>query len=214
MARKYKPAAITLDVLMPRMDGFKVLTALKSDPDPDVASIPVVMLTIQADKSVAFALGASDYLSKPVKKESLVEILQKYRCLDGEAVMVVEDSDDNRELLTRLLKDEGIDVIEAGNGKLGLAALEMEERLPSLIILDLMMPEMDGFEFADQVQQHEVWRTIPICVVTAKDLTSEEYNRLGGQVDKILAKGAFDPEEMSREIKQLLKRFMARKVGI
>ncbi|MEM7396817.1 MAG: response regulator, partial [Verrucomicrobiota bacterium] len=161
----------------------------------------------------AFALGASDYLTKPVKKEDLIGVLQKCRIHEDEAtVLLVEDSEDIRKLLVNLLNDEGMKVVEAANGRAGLDALETCE--PSLILLDLMMPEMDGFEFAALVQNSEKWQQIPICVITSKHLTEEEEASLEGRVDEILEKSSYTQEELFKEIRYLLKRFIAKEVEI
>ncbi|MDO9070349.1 MAG: response regulator, partial [Deltaproteobacteria bacterium] len=167
LARELQPDVITLDVMMPGLDGWAVLTELKAD--PALADIPVVMLTIVDNKNLGYALGASDYLTKPIQRERLLAVLEKYRRHPQPGpVLVVEDDPETREILRRLLEKEGCQVIAAENGRVALERLA--ESQPMLILLDLMMPEMDGFQFIDRVRQHENWRTIPIVVVTAKDL--------------------------------------------
>jgi len=201
LAHELRPDAITLDVLMPIMDGWSVLVALKAD--PDLADIPVVMLTIVDDKSKGYALGASDYVIKPVDRERLVAILAKYRSDSLPShVLVVEDEAATRELLRRVLEGEGWTVAEAENGR---AALDrVAEERPALILLDLMMPEMDGFAFMDELRRREGWGTIPVVVVTAKDLTTEDRLRLSGFVHRILQKGAYGREELLDEVRDLV----------
>ena len=201
LARELRPAAITLDVMMPGMDGWAILTALKAD--PLLADIPVIMLTIVDDKNLGYALGAADYLTKPVEWDRLAVILQKYRCAHPPCtVLVVEDDADTRDMLQRMLTRENWAVIEATNGRVALE--RMAESQPELILLDLMMPEMDGFGFLETLRQQDAWRSIPVVVVTAMDLTPEDHQRLNGYVEQILQKGAYSREELLHEIYHLV----------
>jgi GAF domain-containing protein/CheY-like chemotaxis protein len=204
-ARELRPDAITLDVMMPGMDGWAVLSALKAD--PEVAGIPVVMLTIVDDRNLGYALGAADYLTKPIDRERLVTVLEKYR--RDLPVLVVDDDVEVRQLLRRMLEPEGYTVVEAENGR---AALErLRDGSPSVVLLDLMMPEMDGFEFVAEFRRHEAWRSIPIIVVTAKDLSREDRDRLNGYVQKILQKGAHGRDELLAEVRELVASSVARR---
>ena len=198
LARELRPHAITLDVMMPGMDGWAVLSALKAD--PELADIPVIMLTMVDDRNLGYALGASDYLTKPVDRERLIAVLRRYR--RDLPVLVVDDDAGFRELMRRVLEREGYTVTEADNGRAGLA--ELREHLPGVILLDLMMPEMDGFEFLDEFRRHEAWRAIPIVVVTAKELTAEDHERLNGGVARILQKGASSRESLLVEVRELV----------
>ena len=201
LAKALKPAVIALDVLMPGMDGWAVLTALKAD--PDLADIPVIMLTIVDDKGMGYALGAADYLTKPIDWERLPDTLRKYQQARPQCpVLVVEDDADLREMMRRTLENGGWAVIEAANGRVALERL-IEQR-PELILLDLMMTEMDGFQFLEEVRKHEEWRSIPIVVVTAKDLTEEDHRRLSASVARVLQKGLYSREEMMREVRDLV----------
>ncbi len=197
-ARELRPDAITLDVMMPGMDGWAVLSALKAD--PDTAEIPVVMLTIVDDKNLGYALGASDYLTKPIDRERLVTVLKQHR--RDRPVLVVDDDAEVRQLLRRMLEPEGYTVTEADNGRTALGHLR--DVAPGVILLDLMMPEMDGFEFVAEFRRHEAWRAIPIIVITAKDLTREDRERLNGYVQKILQKGAHGRDELLAEVRELV----------
>ena len=157
------------------MDGWAVLSALKAD--PALADIPVIMITIVDEKHVGYALGAVDYLTKPIDWKRLTAVLQKYQRADASCrVLVVEDDARTRKMLRTRLKRHGWSVTEAENGRVALG--RMAERLPDLILLDLMMPEMDGFQFVDQLRLNQAWRSIPVIVVTAKDLTEEDRRRL------------------------------------
>ncbi len=202
LAREQKPDVITLDVLMPGTDGWAALRALKAD--AELSDIPVIMLTIVDEKNLGFALGASEYLSKPVDSDQLISILEKYRSTDdSRAILVVDDDPSAREMLARMLVKEGWKVTEAENGR---AALErVAEKLPQLILLDLMMPEMDGFEFLREMRKNKEWRTVPVIVVTAKDLTQEDRLQLNGYVEKILQKGAYGKDELLREVHEVIR---------
>jgi signal transduction histidine kinase/DNA-binding response OmpR family regulator len=207
LAREVRPQAITLDVMMPGMDGWSVLSALKSD--PELASIPVVMLTIVEDRNLGFALGAADYLTKPIDRDRLLGALQKHcRVPPPRRALVVEDDTACREMLRRMLEKGGWTVSEAGNGRQALDCVARHH--PGLIVLDLMMPEMDGFEFLQELRQHPEWRSIPVVVVTARDLTEEDRLflngslMLGGCVRRVLQKGAFSRDDLLREVRDLV----------
>jgi len=207
LARELRPDAITLDVMMPGLDGWAVLSALKAD--ASLADIPVVMLTIVDDRNLGYALGAADYLTKPIERERLVAVLAKYR--RGLSVLVVDDDVDLRQLIRRLLEREGYAVAEADNGRTALA--RVREAPPGLILLDLMMPELDGFAFVDEFRREPEWRGIPIIVVTAKDLTAEDRQRLNGFVERILEKGAYTRDSLLREVRDLVLVSVARRRG-
>jgi CheY-like chemotaxis protein len=205
MARRLKPAVITLDVMMPSMDGWAVLNALKAD--PTTADIPVVMLTIVDDRNMGFALGAADYFTKPIDWQRLGAVLQKYRRLSvAQTVLIVEDDERTREMLRRTLQKEGWQVREAANGRLGLE--EMVRGTPGLILLDLMMPEMDGFTFMKELRQRPDGAKVPVVVITAKDLTDEDRRRLSGDVARILGKDTTSREQLVAEVRQLLNQQM------
>ncbi len=207
LARELRPEVITLDVLMPGLDGWAVLLALKAD--PALADIPVIMLTIMEDKNLGYALGAADYLTKPIDRERLTAVLKRYR--REISILVVDDDPALRELLRRLLEREGYAVQEAENGR---AALErLREAPPGLIVLDLMMPEMDGFEFVAAVRADKAWQTIPIIVVTAKDLTPDDRQRLTGCVEAILQKGASSRDALLAEVRAMVAACVARRRG-
>jgi CheY-like chemotaxis protein len=196
------PKAITLDVMMPQMDGWAVLTALKSN--PEVASIPVIMLTMVDEKNMGYALGVSDYMTKPIDKEHLVTILRKYRCEHPPCpVLVVEDDLATQEMITRMLQKEGWRVYTAENGRVALE--KVAENMPALILLDLMMPEMDGFEFVNELRKNILWRSIPVVVVTSKDLSAEDREKLEGHVQRIVQKGAYSREALLSEIRDQVK---------
>jgi signal transduction histidine kinase/CheY-like chemotaxis protein/ligand-binding sensor domain-containing protein len=201
-ARKLKPQAITLDVMMPGMDGWAVLTALKAD--PATADIPVIMLTVVDEKQIGFALGAADYFTKPIDWGRLNSALQKFRKpTNHQTVLIVEDDEQAREMLRRALTREGWQVIEAGNGRMALERLD--GLVPALILLDLMMPEMDGFEFMQQLRERPDCRRVPVVVITAKDITDDDRRRLNGKVARILRKSNLSMQELVAEVQALTR---------
>lgn len=211
LAREHSPDAIILDVIMHSMDGWAVLSALKAD--PDLGSIPVVMVTMVDDKNLGYALGASDYLLKPIDYARLTEVLHKYQSDSSpSSVMVVEDNAENREMMRRQLTKAGWRVIEAANGCRALEVLQLEQ--PNAILLDLMMPEMDGFEFISELRQRPEWRAIPVIVLTAKDLTQEDQKRLDGQIQSILQKGSYNRQTLLSEVSHFVSEASGQKKSV
>ncbi|MBH5318803.1 response regulator [Paenibacillus sp. GSMTC-2017] len=201
LAKKLKPSIIALDVLMPGMDGWNVLATLKND--SELAHIPVVMISMMDEQHLAFALGASEFLTKPIYRDRLISILDKYIPeRHSRSVLVIEDDVVTSDMMTKLLKREGYRVTRAGNGHQALQRLNQE--VPQLILLDLMMPEMDGFEFVAAMREHEEWRSIPIVVVTAKSITEEDRQRLNGYVKNIVQKGHLDRKALMHEVRHLI----------
>ncbi len=195
------PDVIVLDVLMPRMDGWAVLAALKVN--PLLAGIPVVLHTMVDDKSMGYALGASDYLTKPVERDRLIGVLNRFRGRGaGGPVLIVEDDPATREAVRRALEAEGWPIAEAENGRAGLA--RMAETKPAAVLLDLMMPEMDGFDFLDAMRKRADWSDIPVIVLTAKDLTPEDRGRLSGRIETVLRKGVYKRQELLTEVRRLV----------
>ncbi len=200
-ARRLRPAAITLDVLMPGMDGWEVLRELQAD--AETREIPVVMVTMTSDRTLGFSLGATEFMTKPVERARLVELLRRFAAQDEERdALVVDDRVENRELLSRALVQEGWQVREAENGRVALD--RVDERLPSLILLDLMMPVMDGFEFVGEMRKREAARDVPIVVITAKDVTEEDRRRLNGSVVGLIERSGLDPEALVEELRRQL----------
>jgi CheY-like chemotaxis protein len=201
LARQLLPAAITLDVMMPDVDGWSVLSTLKSD--PMLSEIPVIMLTMVDDPERGFTLGASEYVTKPMNRRRVSQILKKYTCLRPPCpVLVIDDEASNRSLMRAILEKEGWLVSEAVNGVEALESMKRER--PQLICLDLMMPEMDGFAFAAEVRRHPEWRTIPIIVITSQDLTNDDRRRLNGNVEKILRKDGDSRDKLLEQVRDLL----------
>jgi CheY-like chemotaxis protein len=199
LARTLQPAAITLDVLMPGMDGWEVLRELKAD--PETRDIPVIMVTMTDDRELGYALGATEFLTKPVNRGQLVQLLERYAPEGAERhALVVDDKAENREVLRRALENEGWQVSEAKNGRVALKSVA--DNPPSLILLDLMMPVMDGFEFVLEMRKLDASRAIPIVVVTAKDVTEEERQRLSGDVVGLIQRRGMDPDSLLAQLRE------------
>jgi CheY-like chemotaxis protein len=202
MAREIKPIAITLDVVMPELDGWTVLSALKGD--PELASIPVIMVTITDEKQRAFALGATGYLTKPIDRTKLFSLLAPWRAANGPTrVLVVEDDPDQQRSIGAAFSESDWKVVEAANGRIGLH--KIREAVPNAIILDLMMPEMDGFEFMANLQANRDWQHIPVFVVTALDLNERDRSRLNVGMGNILRKGNISTGDLVSRISAVLR---------
>jgi CheY-like chemotaxis protein len=201
LARDLRPAVITLDVMMPQMDGWSVLTTLKSD--ALIREIPVIMLTIVDNRNLGYALGAADYLMKPLDRERLSAVLNRYACQHPPCpVLIVDDDPDTRQILRQALERAGWLVSEATNGREALDSIR--ERTPELILLDLMMPEMDGFAFMAELGNNPEWRRIPVVVLTAKDLTDTDRERLNGYVERVLQKGSYNRQQLLEEVRRVV----------
>jgi len=188
IARREKPDVITLDVMMPKLDGWTVLGKLKSD--PALAAIPVIMLTIVDERTLGYSLGAAEYMTKPIDRNRLLELLRRFAAKAGEAVvLVVDDSEDVRAVVRQTVEKSGLKTVEAENGQ---AALDWLARnpVPALVLLDLMMPVMDGFTFLERVQSIPALARMPIVVLTAKDLTEVERRMVNERTLLVLTKGA------------------------
>ncbi len=201
MALEIVPDLITLDVMMPEMDGWETLVRLKNN--PKLANIPVVMSSIIEDRHLAQTLGAADYLVKPVDKQRLVNVLGKHVGRNEQGyILVVEDDPASQEMLCRMLLQECWTVQSADNGLKAIDRIQAEQ--PLMILLDLMMPEMDGFEVIKRVRQNPNWHDIPIIVVTAMDLTTVEQGLLNEQVTNVFQKGKYNKQELITEVQSLV----------
>ncbi len=208
LARKARPDAITLDIIMPEMDGWAVLSELKTD--PELCDIPVILVTILGDRDMGFALGAADYLAKPIDPRALLRVLERHRAENRHAeVLVVDDDPAAREVLRRTLAREGWRVAEAGDGREALARLEGGAAPPAVVLLDLMMPEVDGFQVLETMRRSEAWREIPVVVVTAKALSRHELDWLRANAEKVVHKGAYERKELVRVVHDMIARRVA-----
>jgi CheY-like chemotaxis protein len=202
-ARELQPMAITLDVLMDEMDGWEVLTQLKDD--PDLRHLPVVMITITPDEGRGFQLGATDHLTKPVDRDHLAGLLEKYRA-DAPAltVLLIDYDAEARDMTRAAIEEEEQDheIYEAENGRAALDLIEEEDLAPDLVLLDLMMPEMNGFEFIEAVRERELLPDVPVVVLTAKNLTEEDVQRLDGSIEQIIQKGGYTRDGLLEVVQQ------------
>jgi CheY-like chemotaxis protein len=180
-----------------------VLRELKAD--TDLRSIPVVLVTVLGDREMGYALGAADYLTKPIDPDALLGVLGRFHAGDGEVpVMVVDDDPMTREMLRRILSKRGWSVTEAADGTDALSVLGKTR--PAVVLLDLMMPGMDGFEVLDAMRREATWREIPVVVVTAKDLSTEEVTWLNQRAEKVFQKGAYKRSELVGVIHDMIER--------
>jgi PAS domain S-box-containing protein len=204
LAREHRPQAITLDVLMPQMDGWGTLKELKAD--TELRDIPVIMVTVLNERGMAIPLGAADFMTKPVDRQRLTAILRDHCAGRSSAsILVVEDDLPTREALCRSLASMGYMAHAAVNGRSGLDWLA-NHPVPSLILLDLLMPEMDGFEFLRELRQRPAFADVPVIVVTAKELTAGDVRILSGQTERIIAKGQAYLTELAAAVRGRLPR--------
>ncbi|MBS9476132.1 response regulator [Ancylobacter radicis] len=186
--RREPPDIVTLDVMMPKIDGWSVLGIMKSE--PALEHIPVIMLTIVDDRNLGYSLGASEYMTKPIDRQRLIALIHKFAPGAEEGLVLVIDDDPHvRAMVRSTIEDVGLHVAEAANGKAAIEWLDAHH-LPALVLLDLMMPEMDGFEFLTRVRTDARFADLPIVVLTAKELTSEEREFLARNTLLILNKSA------------------------
>jgi signal transduction histidine kinase/CheY-like chemotaxis protein len=200
-ARALQPAAITLDVVMPGMDGLEVLQALEAD--PATSAIPVILITMTDDRERGFSLGASEFMTKPFDRDRLVAVLERMGVVPSkQPILIVEDDPANRDLIRRTLEKAGWVVEEAENGEIALARIETNR--PSLVLLDLMMPHVDGFDLLARLREREDLRKIPVVVITAKDLTEDERERVTENVRQVLQKGKYSRDELLTYVRDLV----------
>jgi signal transduction histidine kinase/CheY-like chemotaxis protein len=207
VAREARPDAIMLDVVMPELDGWTVLRRLKAD--SELHDIPVVLVTILGDREMGYALGAAGYLTKPINPDALLQALGRFLPDDHQGeVLVVDDDPATREVLGRTLAKEGWTVTEAADGREALARLE--RATPAIVLLDLMMPGVDGFEVLEAMRREEAWRDIPVIVITAKDLDREELKWLRSRAERVFRKGACDRAELVGVVERAVARRMTK----
>ncbi|MHB1661790.1 MAG: response regulator [bacterium] len=203
-AKSLKPFAILLDIMIPKKDGWEVLSELKSD--KEIKNIPVIITSIIDNKDLGFALGATDYLIKPIDRETLIHTLSQFTLTTKRKkrqvnILLIDDDPIVHKMIEKILIPEGFNLLHANSGEEGIKmAIELK---PDLILLDLVMPDLDGFEVAENIKKHPVSAQIPIFIITSKDLSVEERLRLSGNIERIIGKKAFSAEELSRSIREL-----------
>jgi CheY-like chemotaxis protein len=200
LARSHHPFAITLDIIMPDMDGWEVLERLKKD--PDTADIPVIVASITDDRQTGFALGAVGYITKPVNRDVLVGEINKIGRPGFRSIMVVDDNEIDRQEISWIIQEEGLRAIVAEDGPECMALIQRSP--PDVLVLDLMMPGMDGFEVLEKLREDPGTVNLPVIVVTAKDLTTQDRKRLSHNVASVLEKTETTSSRLLQEIKRIL----------
>jgi DNA-binding response OmpR family regulator len=206
-AKEIHPFLITLDILLPKIDGWDVLSELKNS--PDTADIPVIIVSIVDNRELGYSLGAVECLMKPVNREKLITVVNT--CFPGERsknkpvkILVVDDDEKAVKYVCAILRDEGFDVLEAYGGEEGMD-LAIKKN-PDLIILDLMMPGTNGFDVVERLRVHQTAKKIPIIICSAKDITPEDKKVLNGNILAIVRKGSHTKEDLLvaiRNVEQL-----------
>lgn len=206
LARKNQPDVIVIDENSLSFDGWSSMVELKKNQFLD--NIPIIMLTKSDSKQLALAMGATDFISKPIQRSSLIDIVKKHIRSRGfnqqsnNHLLVIDDDESNRTMMQRMLEAEGFSVRTADNGKTGIELITQNR--PCLIFLDIMMPVMDGFEFVEVLRDNPDWRNIPVITVTGRELSSEEQNRLRGQVESIISKDDLEPAGLLQKMREVV----------
>jgi diguanylate cyclase (GGDEF)-like protein/PAS domain S-box-containing protein len=202
--KSLKPFAITLDVMLPKRDGWEVLQELKSD--PKTAEIPVIIHSIVNNKDLAFALGATDYLLKPLEKEALISKLEEITIAKGRrvlpiSILIIESEDEVTNYFKEIFEPQGFLIYTAPNGKRGI---ELATALrPGVILLDFTLPDMLGFDVIKDIKENPSTTDIPIFILTERDISVEDRMALVGKIERIVQKHAFDTKELVGHIKEL-----------
>jgi CheY-like chemotaxis protein len=204
--KQLTPDAVILDVLLPKLDGWTFLMQVKAD--PATRGIPVIVASILDQKGKAFALGAADYLVKPIQKGELLRTLGTFSLTSKVRtapvnILVIDDDPKAVELVATALEPEGFHVLRAYSGETGVTLAETER--PDLIMLDLLMPGMNGFEVVDRLAQSPVTRGLPIIIVTVKQLTTEEQQRLHGRIAQLAHKATLRQKDVATIVKDALR---------
>jgi len=200
LAREHRPFAITLDIIMPDMDGWEVLQELKKR--PETADIPVIIVSVSDDRQTGIALGAVGYITKPVNRELLIAEINKVDGPTAHSILIVDDNELDRQEMARMIDEEGMQAIVAEDGSECMDMLQ--ETFPDVLVLDLMMPKVDGFEVLERVRSDPETRNLPVIVVTAKDLTQKDKEKLSGNVSSVLKKSDTTSKALLEELRKLL----------
>ncbi|WP_455209605.1 ATP-binding response regulator [Kaarinaea lacus] len=206
LARENRPDVIVIDENSLTFDGWNNLVELKKN--HFLNNIPIIMLTKSDSKQLALAIGATDYISKPIQRSRLVDIVTKYtrdKSYNSESnnyLLVIDDDESNRLMMQRMLETEGFNVKVADNGESGIKCVA--EKKPALIFLDIMMPVMNGFEFVDALRENPDWNNVPVITVTGHELSEEQRNRLHGQVEAIISKDNLQPAGLLQKMREVV----------
>jgi CheY-like chemotaxis protein len=201
LALRERPFAVTLDIVMPDMDGWEVLQGLKKN--PETKEIPVIVVSISENRETGFALGAIGHVTKPVSRKLLISEIRKIGGQGTRSIMIVDDNNLDRQQIRRIIdEEEGLTPIVAEDGAVCLELIK--KQIPDVLVLDLMMPEPDGFAVLEKIRSNPDTRDLPVIVVTAKDLTEEDRKILSGNVFSVLEKSAATSDTLLAEIKRIL----------
>jgi signal transduction histidine kinase/CheY-like chemotaxis protein len=200
-AKKIKPVAITLDIMMPVKNGWEVLQDLKKD--PETQDIPVIILSIMDDKQLGFSLGAAEYMLKPVVKEVLLRKLKNLERISPiKNILIVDNEPDTVAVIAEVLAEAGYKVSRAYNSEDAVKSLK--NYIPDLIVLDLTIPQVAGYDVIEYIETQEKARNIPLLVITPKDLTQKEVDDLNGRIKGIVNKRTLSKEEFLSEIRNAI----------
>jgi PAS domain S-box-containing protein len=202
MAREFRPQIITVDLLMPRMNGWKVIQTIKAD--PQLRRIPAVVVSVVAAENGGRILGAVDVLQKPVARDDLLAVLQRNLSAPRPKILLVDDDADTRRVLSAYLEDEAGEIREASNGLEALELLQTEP--PDLVLLDLVMPVMDGMTFLGRLRAIPRFEHLPVVIITAKELTASETEHLRQQAQEVLKKADMFEDALKGLLWELLRR--------
>lgn len=199
-AKKLRPSLILIDIIMEGLNGWEVLKKFKST--SEMAHIPVLMISVAKKDKLSFILGASDFISKPIKRDQLLSTVRKYLTEQSDHILLVDDDYISRSFMARIMKKVGISILEASNGIEAINILEKWK--PQLILLDLMMPEMDGFQFLEKIEHHPEWQNIPIIILSSKELSLSERSYLNQFVETIVEKNVTSNQELVEKVKTII----------
>lgn len=200
MAREHRPDLILLDALLPGRSGYDILPELSAD--PNLKRTPVILVTIDDDRARGLASGASDYLRKPLTERRLLSAIDPYRARTSGDVLVIDDDDDAAELIKRSVEQIGFSSRRASDGAQGITMAS--EARPAAIVLDLLMPGLNGFEVIDRLSANEDLATIPLIVVSGCEISLPEHRRLESAGYRFFTKGAATPREIAQSLRELV----------
>jgi len=201
LASELKPSLITLDIMMPQKDGWEVLRELKQN--SSTKDIPVIMHSIFENRPLALSLGAVEVTTKPVDQKHLLTLVKTYCKPNDRYVLIVDDDEDFTIVLKKIMDTDGFASKIAYSGSQALEILK-NSATPAMILLDLIMPGMDGFQVLRELRKSQRWKKIPVVILSGKDLTQEEQNQLNNQISEFLRKADFSQEAISKTVKSIL----------
>jgi CheY-like chemotaxis protein/anti-sigma regulatory factor (Ser/Thr protein kinase) len=201
LARQLKPFAITLSIQMPEKDGWQILSDLNAD--PVLRSIPVILLAVEGNRPRGFRLAASEYLVKPLEETALQGALSRLRPFAARRLLVVDDDPNIADMVRQLLEGREIEIDAAADGEEAMAAIQRQR--PDIVLLDLMMPRLDGFGVLQQIRANADYADIPVAVLTARSLSAADTERLRQGMSQVMHKNRLDSESLLDQLEWALK---------